>query len=332
MKKLIVILALALLILPGIVQAQTKGCGWDGDPALRYGWNYMDGLPYHQPGADQADIYAGGSITRELGCYNAAATWLPAGCKAAAGDTLCAHVTDKLGWTISGSPALDAAVILPGPGYIWYQYVTITAPCAVTICQYDTVIVQVAYWNTFLGHCDPACGDCKDPNIRPTDGLQYYSKDTLVVHVIESPPALGVFQDTLTLVDRGQTQAYIPFSVCNQDNCAPLTTYGYNIKSKGHVGAALNVTSTVQVSGGDCKDVYGIIDAGAASACQFDTLKIIVWTTVGTPTKYDTCVQRIHVVEPSPVPLFTVPVVTILVLALILAAAVFMRRRAVSRA
>jgi hypothetical protein len=32
------------------------------------------------------------------------------------------------------------------------------------------------------------------------------------------------------------------------------------------------------------------------------------------------------------VPLFTVPVVTILVLALILAAAVFMRRRAVSRA
>ena len=332
MKKLIVVLALALLILPGIVQAQTKGCGWDGDPALRYGWNYMDGLPYHQPGADQADIYAGGSITRELGCYNAAATWLPAGCKAAAGDTLCAHVTDKLGWTISGSPALDAAVILPGPGYIWYQYVTITAPCAVTICQYDTVIVQVAYWNTFLGHCDPACGDCKDPNIRPTDGLQYYSKDTLVVHVIESPPALGVFQDTLTLVDRGQTQAYIPFSVCNQDNCAPLTTYGYSIKSKGHVGPALNVTSTVQVSGGDCKDVYGIIDAGAASACQFDTLKIIVWTTVGTPTKYDTCVQRIHVVEPSPVPLFTVPVVTILVLALILAAAVFMRRRAVSRA
>jgi hypothetical protein len=47
---------------------------------------------------------------------------------------------------------------------------------------------------------------------------------------------------------------------------------------------------------------------------------------------YDTCVQIIHIVEPEPVPLFTVPVVTILVLALILAAAVFMRRRAVSRA
>jgi len=33
-----------------------------------------------------------------------------------------------------------------------------------------------------------------------------------------------------------------------------------------------------------------------------------------------------------PVPLFTVPVVTILVLALVLAAAVFMRRRAAGRA
>jgi hypothetical protein len=46
----------------------------------------------------------------------------------------------------------------------------------------------------------------------------------------------------------------------------------------------------------------------------------------------DTCVQVIHVVEPSSVPLFTVPVVTILVLALILAVAIFMRRRAVNRA
>jgi len=330
MNKLIVILALALLLVPGIVSAQTKGCGWDGDPALRYGWNYLDGLPYFQPGADVADIYAGGSITRQVGCYNAAATWLPPGCKLA--DTLCAHVTDKLGWTIAGDPALDDPVLLPGPGYIWYQDITITAPCGVSVCDYDTVIVQVAYYNTFLGACDPACGDCKDPNVRPADGLNYFSKDTLVIHVIESPPALGVFQDTLTLVDRGQTQAFIPFSICNQDNCAPSTTYGYNIKSKGHVGAAINTTGSVAIVGGDCKDVYGVIDAGAASLCQHDTLKIIVWTTTGSPIVYDTCVQVIHVIEPRPVPLFTVPVVTILVLALILAAAVFMRRRAVSRA
>jgi len=331
MKKLLLILALALLLVPGIVMAQTKGCGWEGDPCMRYGWNYLDGLPYNQPGADVADIYAGASITRELGCYNAATTYGgPPSCQNA--DTFCCHVTSKHGWTISGSPALDGAVLLPGPGYIWYQYVTITAPCAVTVCDYDTVIAQVCYWNTFTGACDPACGDCHDPNLRPTDHKFYYSKDTLVIHVIESPPALGVVQDTLTLVDRGQTQAFIPFSICNQDNCAPLTTYGYNIKSKGHVGPALNTTGTVGVAGGDCKDVYGVIDAGTATACQWDTLKIIVWTTTGLPIVYDTCVQVIHVVEPQPVPLFTVPVVTILVLALILAAAVFMRRRAVSRA
>ena len=45
---------------------------------------------------------------------------------------------------------------------------------------------------------------------------------------------------------------------------------------------------------------------------------------------YDTCVQAIVVVEAVPVPLFTRPVVTIMVLAMILAAAVVMRRRATS--
>jgi hypothetical protein len=38
------------------------------------------------------------------------------------------------------------------------------------------------------------------------------------------------------------------------------------------------------------------------------------------------------VIEPIPVPLFTTPVVTVLVLAMILAAAVFLRRRAAGRA
>lgn len=149
MKKLFSIVAFALILLPGIAMAQTKGCGWDGDPSLRYGWNSLDKLPFNQPGPDYADIYAGGSITRQIGCYGAASTWLPSGCKGA--DTLCCHVWSKHGWTISGSPALDAAVVLPGAGYIWYQYITITAPCAVTVCDYDTVIAQVAYWNTFLG-------------------------------------------------------------------------------------------------------------------------------------------------------------------------------------
>ena len=141
-------------------------------------------------------------------------------------------------------------------------------------------------------------------------------------------PTIAILQDSLTLVDHGQTQAYIPFSICNADACAP--DYGYNIKSKGHVGAAIDVTETIVVPGGTCKDVYGIINAGVALECDYDTLTIIAWG--GIPVMYDTCVQVIHVVLAEPVPLFTVPVVTILVLALILAAAVFMRRRAVSRA
>jgi hypothetical protein len=60
-------------------------------------------------------------------------------------------------------------------------------------------------------------------------------------------------------------------------------------------------------------------------------LTIIAWD-AATGTVYDTCVQVVHVVEPVPVPLFTTPVVTILVLAMILAAAVIMKRTAISKA
>lgn len=325
MKKLFSIVALALSLMPGIVMAQTKGCGWDGDPSLRYGWNSLDKLPFNQPGPDYADIYAGGSITRQIGCYCSAATWLPSGCKGA--DTLCCHVWSKHGWTISGNPALDAAVVLPGAGYIWYQYITITVPCGVTVCGYDTVIAQVAYWNTFTGACDPACGDCHDPNIRPADGLKYYSKDTLIIHVIEAPPALAVFQDTLTLVEQGQTQAHVPFSICNEDPCAPLTDYVYHITSRGHIGAPINTTNTVSVPGGDCKDVYGVIDAGSAPACAFDTLTIIAWST-GQPVVYDTCVQVVHCLGCfCGVPVFTPAIAAILIIALVLVAALFTWRR-----
>jgi hypothetical protein len=143
---------------------------------------------------------------------------------------------------------------------------------------------------------------------------------------------LAIFQDTLTLVDRDQTQAYVPFAICIPDECAPPTLYSYNIKNVGVWGRipVINQSGSVMINGGECKDVYGVIDAGLALACDYDTLTIIVWTPE--PVVYDTCVQVIHIIEPRPVPLFTVRVVTILVLALILAAAVFMRRRAVSRA
>jgi len=305
-----------------ITPRPTTGCSMEGDPALRYGFGYLDGLPYNQPGLDYAEIYAGQTLTYELGPYNASTTWLPLGvCDAV--DTLCFTAISKSGWTVSGDPPLGEPVIL-GPGYIWYNFVSITAPCSVTPCDYDTLIAYCAYVDGFL-LCRPDCGDCAD-NIRPGDGLYYYNADTLIIHVIESPPALGVLQDTLSYVERGQTAAYVPFAVCNQDECAPPTTYGYNIKSRGHIGEAINATATIAVAGGECGDVYGIINAGSSIACTYDTLTIIVWTTAA-PIIYDTCVQVIHVIEPTPVPLMSPLVIAILVLALILIASIFLRRR-----
>jgi C1A family cysteine protease len=297
-------------------------CSKEGDPALRYGWGEYDGLPYNQPGEDYASAYAGQTITYRLAPYNASPTWLPAGCKGS--DTLCFHVSDAKGWAIGSSPPLDTPMILSA-GYIWYQDVSIAIPCSADLFSYDTVIAQVAYTDV-NGVCAPECEDCNDPNTRPSTGVKYYSADTLIIQVVEAPPSLSVLQDTLTLVDRGQTQAYVPFTICNQDECVPSTSYGYRITSKGHVGPPLNTSGVISVPGGECKDLYGVVNAGTAVACAYDTLRIIVWTT-GDPALYDTCVQVVHVVEPQSVPLFTPPVAAILVLALVAIAAIFMRRR-----
>lgn len=329
MKKLFAILALTLLLMPAIALAQPPaGCTWEGDPAFRYGFGQADGLPFNQPGWDYADAYPGQMLTYNVAPYNATA-WLPYTCVLL--DTLCFHAVSLQGWAIAAVPPMGELMELPAGGYIWWQEISITAPCDASVGDKDTLIIKCAYANN-AGVCAPECGDCADPNVRPTTGVKYYNADTLVVTVVEAPPALGVLQDTLTLVDRGQTQAFVPFTVCNQDECAPPTLYSYNITSKGVTGRipAINQTGTTTVDGGACKDVYGVVDAALALACDYDTLTIIVWTPE--PVVYDTCVQVIHIIEPQPVPLFTVPVVTILVLALILAAAVFMRRRAVSRA
>ncbi len=294
----------------------------DGDPALRYGWGEYDGLPYNQPGNDFASAYAGQTLTYRLGPYNSPATWLPAGCKAS--DTLCFHASSAKGWAIAASPPLETPIVL-GSGYLWYQDVSVTVSCSAGISTYDTIVARVAYTGA-NGACAPGIADCNDPNTRPTTGVEYYSADTLIVQVVEAPPALAILQDTLTLVERGQTQAYVPFAICNQDECAPPTSYGYVITSKGHVGPALNTSGSVSVPGGECEDLYGIVNAGAAIACTYDTLRLIMWTT-GDPALYDTCVQVIHVVEPEMVPLFTPSVAAVLVLALVVIAAIFMRRR-----
>jgi len=326
MKKLVCLLALMLLLAPTFVYAAPAGCTWEGDPSFRYGWNYRDGLPYNQPGPDAITMYAGQSKTKQLGPYNSAPSWLPAGCKAL--DTLCAEFISANGWTMTYNPPLGPQEL--GSSYLWYQNVTITAPCNVALGHVERIIARCNYVNN-AGVCDSLCGDCNDPNIRPADGLKYYSADTLYITVVAAPPGLGILQEDTTLVEQGQTQAYIVFGLCNTDPCAPPTRIDYSIVSTGNVGPPpYTWTGFVTPPGGECRDAFATVDAGEAATCTYDRLTIIAW--MGVPPVYDTCVQVIHVIEPRNVPLFTVPVVTILVLALILAAAVFMRRRAVSRA
>jgi|WetSurMetagenome_2_1015567.scaffolds.fasta_scaffold08506_2 hypothetical protein len=321
----IVAFALAFLLLSGAAFAQPPGCTWEGDPCMRYGFGQYDGLPYNQPGADFANINPGATLTYTIAPYNATPYSTVPGCKNL--DTLCFHATSAGGWTLVCDPPMGEPMEIPAGGYIWYQKISVTAPCDAAPGDKDTVIARCAYVNT-AGVCAPECGDCQDPNIRPATGVKYYNADTLILTIVAAPPALDILQDTLTFVERGQTQAYVPFSVCNPDNCAPLTTFNYNIKSRGHIGGAINTMSAVIVDGGACKDVYGVIDAGTALSCTYDTLTIVVWSAAA-PIVYDTCVQVVHVIEGCGmcVPVFTPAVAAVLVLALLLVAAVFIRRR-----
>lgn len=314
MKKIFAVMALAILLVPGFVMAQ---CSIEGDAAMYRGWGAV--VPQ---GINYATIFPGQTIEDLVAPANLAG-WSGF---CVAPDTFCAMVWSLKGWAVSGDPELGATHVILNANTLWWQGVYITAPCDVSTGDQDTVVVATYYTNV-AGVCDPTCVDCVDPSLRVSTGVNYWQHDTLIVTVVDAPPALGVFQDTLTLVERGQTQAYVPFSICNQDNCAPLTTVDYTITSTGNIPYSIP-GSSIGVLGGTCEDVYAILNAGTATACTYDTLTIIAW--VG--TAYDTCVQVVHVVEPEPVPLFTVPVVTILVLALILAAAVFMRRRAAARA
>ena len=321
----IAVFALALLLMVGIVLAQPPGCTWEGDPALRYGFGQGDNLPYNQPGNDFANIYPGATLTFTLAPYNATA-WQPFACTAL--DTLCFHAVSLQGWTLSADPPMGELVELPAGGYIWWQEISITAPCDANIGDKDTLIASCAYANN-AGVCAPECGDCADPNIRPATGLKYYNADTLIVTIVAAPASIAILQDTLSFIGQGQPQAYIPFSVCNENECAPSTDYIYNITSRGHVGAPINTIDTVSVPGGDCREVYGVISASTAVACAFDTLAIVAWS-ADEPVVYDTCVQVVHVISACApcIPVFTPAVAAILVLALLAAAAAFMRRRA----
>ena len=309
MKKTLLI-ALALTLIPVFALAAAT---YEGDPAF-----YVDF------GVDTHDIIAGETVCFTVGPCNFG--FVSAVCPGT--DTFCVWATETAGWTITADPPLEECYILDG-GYLWWQDICITAPCEVEVCDYDTLTIYMSYCNDLL-ECEHVADPCEDPNLYGGD--PYYSSDQVILHVVESPPALYILQDSLYLVEQGQTAAYIPFSICNGDPCADPTVYDYSIASKGLIGAGFPQGGTTDpIPGGECLDIYGIVDAGLADVCDYDTLTIIAWD-AATGTVYDTCVQIVHVIEPVPVPLFTTPVVTVLVLAMVLSAAVFMRKRAASRA
>ncbi len=301
----------AIMVFATAASAQCDNFTKDGDPGFFYGFP-----------SSTIDIFAGQTICYELAPTNFG--FVSGTCTDT--DTFCVHAVSAQGWAITG-PDLDLCFILDS-GYLTGVDVCITAPCDVSICDYDTIYAVMAYCDDTLA-CRPECGDCEDPNWYGDPPGPYYSNDTLYLHVVASPPALYIVQDSLYEVSFGQTAAYVPFDICNGDPCAPPTQYGYTITSTGSIpGAQQGVL--INVAGGECEQVYWIGNAGATAPCTYETLTIIAWSTAP-PIAYDTCVQLVHVIERKSVPLFTAPVVTILVLAMILSAAVFMRRRAVNK-
>jgi hypothetical protein len=327
MKKL-VILALVAILLPSIALAQVPGIK-QGDPGVYAGHPYYDfpggvielveGESWCHPYAICNFAYSSGTCTDLM-------------------DTFACVTDDLLGWPIvnplEGWCLIfnDSCTTDPCYGDVGWAVgseVCITAACPSTPGALNTLSLSIYYCDPTMT-AQPDSGDCEDPNIR-AGVYECWQTVTQDFEVVEPAPALVIWQDTLYLVEEGLAAAYVPFSICNGDLCAGTGDYDYVITSKGHVGAAINQTGTATaVAPGDCEDVFAVIDAGAAPWCTYDTLTIIGWD-AATGTVYDTCVLPIHVVEPVPIPLFTAPVVTILVLAMILAAAVIMKRHAVSK-
>ena len=309
-------LLFALLLIPGIIYAQPC-CTYEGDPAL-----YVDF------GEDTHDMIAGETYCWTVGPCNFG--FVSAICPDT--DTFCLDGWDTAGWVITADPPLGDCYILD-PGYLWWQDICLTAPCDVEPCDYDTLYIQMFCCDETIT-CRTDCPEtCEDPNMYGGD--PYYSSDQVIIHIVPSPPALYIEQDSVYYVEQGQTAAYVPFTICNGDACADPTAYGYVVSCTPVVGLLCTgfpqAGTTAPILGGECGDIYAIVDAGTANVGDIASLEIVAWDDL-TGTVYDTCVQLVEVVTPVPVPLFTTPVVTVLVLAMILAAAVIMRRRAASRA
>jgi hypothetical protein len=326
-------LALVVILLPSVAQAQ-----W-GNPGIKQGDPAFYGLPYGFPGG-VIEVVEG-----ESWCYYdllAINNYFSGTYCTSAVDTFAVVTSDLQGWLITNPTEGDCVILNDtctvepcGPYWYFWNEVCITVPCdgSATPGMLNTLTARVVYCDETMT-AQPDSGDCVDPNCRSGCSILTYSTQEQDFEVIAPAPALVIMQDTLYLVEEGLAAAYVPFSIGNGDLCAGTGDYDYVITSKGYVGAAIYQTGTATaIAPGDWEDVFAVIDAGdteASPACTYDTLTIIGWD-VATGLVYDTCVMPIHVVEPVPVPLFTAPVVTILVLAMILAAAVIMKRHAVSK-
>jgi hypothetical protein len=293
MKKL-VLLALVALFVPSIVSAQCT-------PPAELHWHSSYIVPA------TATIFEGQTIGwyELVPCFSTTST-------------ICIFGVDDLGWTFGEDHLLCYGPYEEPDGACYgFWYLDITAPVDAGIGTINNVEIR-------LTHCesDVCMVDC------------YQDAMPVEIEVIVPPPPIEIFQDTLTNVDLGVNEAYIPFEFCNGDPAADPRDYDWRVTSLGLVGGAINQSGTIlDVAAGTCEYVYAIIDASAASECDYDTLTIIgFFDATGPGGIYDTCVQVIHVIQPLPVPLFTTPVVTIMVLAMVLAAAVIMRRRVASRA
>ena len=63
---------------------------------------------------------------------------------------------------------------------------------------------------------------------------------------------------------------------------ADPTPTNYVITNKGHIpgNPAFPQGGVKVVNGGECENVYAVVNAGAANVCDLDTLTIIAWVGV----------------------------------------------------
>jgi hypothetical protein len=242
-------------------------------------------------------------------------------------DTFCLHIFDTRGWQIyvdGPDGAGEADCFELGAGYYSIFEVTVTVPCTAEAGDMDTLIAVMAYCDV-NGVCSPGCGDCMDPNWL--GGNPFYSADTLVLGIEESLPSIYILQDTICVVERLQTQAYVPFAVCNGDPCSPPADYVCRITNSGPHGNPLDQSDTLfAVPGGECADVYAVVYGPAYEINDYDTLTIVAWD-MASGTVYDTCVQVITIYGCYCVPVLDGKWLVILLLALLAAAAVVLRTR-----